>query len=187
MAGFIVNRAANRDVCPDLADQEAVERRLREDSDRLLGSLPGYDAETGLTLQAARAIAVFERRALSDRESTLRNLGTALALEIISNRQLIPGEKHCLVDSGLYGATLEDPEMHYLLEHYGEAGAEEQHERNALAAVASVLGHDSGALLLEGANDFLEALAGLWDVLDASLLGSGVGHARAGVESGAAR
>ncbi len=173
MAGFILNRAADREICPDLADQRAVEDTLREYSDGLLGSLPGYDSVTGLTTQARRAIAVFERRNLSDRETTFKNLGTALALEMISNRHLIPGEKRCLVDSGIYGATLRDPEMHYLLEHWGECGAEEQHEKNAMAAVASVLDDETGPLIRQGALDFLESLTALWDVLDASLLQSG--------------
>lgn len=173
MAGHILNRAAGKAICQDLDDQAAVERALKGFSDRLLGSLPGYDPETGLTVQAARAISVFERRKLMDEDSTYRNLGAALALEMISNRQLIPGEKHCLIDSALYRATLDEPEMHYMLEHWGEVGAEQQHEKNAAAAVGSVLTEKSAALIMEGANEFLESLANLWDVLDASLLQSG--------------
>lgn len=173
MAGFIVNRSAGSEVCPDLHDQGAVEAKLKEFSDRLLSRLPGYDQETGLTIQARRAIAVFERRYRSDRESTLRNIGSALALEMISNRQLIPGEKHCLVDSGIYGANLEQPEMHYLLEHWGEIGAEQQHEKNAITAVRSALNADTEKYISEGVDEFLDSLASLWDLLDASLLQSG--------------
>ncbi len=173
MAGYILNRAAGRTVCPDLRDQEAVEGKLRECSDRLLGALPGYDREDGVTVQARKAIAVFARRERTDRESTFRNLGTALALEMISNRHLIPGEKHCLVDSGIYGASMDDPEMHYLVEHWGEAGAEGQHEKNAFEAVSSVLNEESERWILEGADEFLDSLAGLWDVLDSALLRSG--------------
>ncbi|KGC51206.1 hypothetical protein [Burkholderia pseudomallei] len=173
MAGYIVNRAAGGAVIPDLYDQAAVEGALKRYSDELLGSLPGYDDETGLTTQVCRAINVFERRKLVDVESTYRNLGTALALEMISNRQLIPGEKHCLVDSGLYGASLEVPEMHYLLEHWGEVGAEQQHEENARAAVKPALESEHAALVIEGAQEFLDALASVWDLLDASLLESG--------------
>lgn len=178
MAGYVLNRRAGRAVCRDLGDQQAVEATLKECSDRLLGSLPGYDRASGLTVQARKAIAVFERRGLDDRDATLRNLGTALALEMISNRQLIPGEKTCLIDSGLYGASFDDPEMHYLLEHFGETGAESQHEKNAYEAVAAVLDAETGALIEEGARDFLDALANLWDVLDASLLHSGYGRHR---------
>lgn len=173
MAGYILNRAAGRAVCPRLDDQQAVEGKLKELSDQLLGNLPGYDPESGLTVQAREAIAVFTRRQLTDRETTFRNLGTALALEMISNRQLIPGEKLCLVDSGNYGVDMEDAEMHYLVEHWGELGAEEQHEKNAHEAVGSVLNEETAPLLWEGADDFLNALAALWDVLDASLLQSG--------------
>ncbi|QDU65462.1 hypothetical protein [Engelhardtia mirabilis] len=173
MAGYIVNRAAGASTCPDLSDQQAVEAVLKNYSDKLLGSLPGYDPESGLTAQARRAIEVFERRFDPSRETTFKNLGTALALEIISNRHLIPGEKHCLIDSGLYGASLEDTDMHYLLEHWGEAGAEQQHERNAVEAVASVIDEETEPLVVQGMYDFLDSLTALWDVLDSALLQSG--------------
>ncbi|MGH7150768.1 MAG: hypothetical protein ACREIU_08725 [Planctomycetota bacterium] len=187
MAGYILNRAAGRAVCPDLHDQEAVEGKLRECSDRLLGTLPGYDRDSGLTVQARKAIAVFARRDRTDRESTFRNLGTALALEMISNRHLIPGEKGCLVDSGIYGVSMDDPEMHYLVEHWGEAGAEGQHEKNAFQAVSSVLNEESERWILEGADDFLDSLAGLWDLLDAALLRSGFAEPEARVPSSGRR
>ncbi|HKU38956.1 MAG TPA: hypothetical protein VJR89_12435, partial [Polyangiales bacterium] len=173
MAGYILNRAAGQDICKDLGDHTAVEAKLREYSDQLLGSLPGYQSETSLTTQARKAIAVFERRNETDRESTFRNIGSALALEIISNRQLIPGEKHCLVDSGLYGATLDDESMHYLKEHWGEIGAEQQHEKNAIQAVNNVLNEETGPFIMEGAREFLDSLASLWDLLDSALLQSG--------------
>ena len=187
MAGHVLNRAAGRAIVPDLTDQHAVEARLKEASDRLLGALPGYDSRTGLTVQCRRARAVFARRDADDRESVIRNLGTAIALEMISNRHLIPGEKHALVDSGLYGVSLDEPEMHYLEEHWGEVGAEAQHEQNALLAVESLLDDETTPLILDGAREFLDALAGLWDVLDAALLQSGMtAIPDPGVPSGAA-
>lgn len=173
MAGHIVNRAAKKTICSDLYDQAAVEGKLKEYSDQLLGKLPGYDFETGLTIQTRRAISVFERRKLTDRATTYKNLGTTLALEMISNRHLIPGEKQCIVDSGLYGATLNEPEMHYLLEHWGEIGAEQQHEQNAIEAVGGLFNEESECLIVEGADDFLNSLTSLWDILDSSLLQSG--------------
>jgi len=173
MAGHIVNRAAGKTVFSDLYDQKAVEDGLKAHSDELLGSLPGYDSATGLMPQTVNAIRVFDRRQATDRESTFRNLGTALALEMISNRQLIPGEKHCLVDSGLYKATLEEEPMHYLLEHWGEVGAEAMHEQNAMQAVSSVLDDETEKLVMAGAQEFLDSLCALWDLLDSSLLASG--------------
>ncbi|UNO43370.1 hypothetical protein [Streptomyces sp. MST-110588] len=173
MAGHIVNRAAGRRVFTDVHDQNLVETGLKECSDRILENLPGYDPETGLLAQTRRARAAFDGRRRTDRDATLRNLGTALALEMISNRHLIPGWKAALVDSGHYGVTLESREMHYLLEHWGEIGAEEQHEKNAIAAVASVLNPTTEALITEGVDTFLDSLAALWDVLDAALLASG--------------
>jgi hypothetical protein len=173
MAGYIVNRAGGGQVFTDLYDQEMVESGLKEFSDQLLANLPGYDPKTGLLAQTRRARAVFDGRQQVDRDSTIRNLGVALALEMISNRQLIPGEKTALVDAGHYNASLEDQEMHYLLEHWGEIGAEQHHEKNAITAVGSVLNEDTEALLVEGVDQFLDSLAALWDVLDAALLTSG--------------
>lgn len=181
MAGFIVNQASGTAVYPDIYNQEDVEARLKEKSDRILGSLPGYSHEDGLTAQARQAIAVFDRRKLTDLDATYRNLGTALALEMISNNHLIPGEKTCLVDSGTYGASLDQAEMHYLLEHWGEVGAEQQHEKNAVAAVGSVLNEKNEPLIREGAAEFLDSLAALWDLLDSALLQSG--NARALTEA----
>ena len=173
MAGHILNRAAGKTICSDLYNQVAVENQLKEYSDRLLGSLPGYDFKIGLMPQTRNAIAVFERRQQMDEESIYRNLGTTLALEIISNRHLIPGEKHCLVDSRLYKTSLAEPEMHYLLEHYGETGAEAKHEQNAINAVASVLNDINKQSVQAGVNDFLNSLTALWDLLDSALLESG--------------
>jgi hypothetical protein len=173
MAGYIVNRKAGKEVFADLYNQQAVEAGLKEFSDRLLGALPGYDPSTGLLAQTRRAREVFDGRRQTDRDNTIRNLGVALALEMISNRQLIPGEKACLVDAGHYGASLDDPEMHYLLEHWGEVGAEQQHEKNAIAAVGSVLNDQTQDLIREGAMVFLDRLCALWDTLDSALLTSG--------------
>lgn len=173
MAGHILNRAYGRTVCPDLGDEQAVEAVLKRLSDQLLGALPGYDAKTGLMPQTRRARAVFELRKQTDRESVLRSLGATLALEMVSNRQLIPGEKHALVDSGLYGASLDEGPMHYLNEHFGETGAESMHEQHAIDAIASVLTSGNAALVKRGADEFLDALVALWDLLDSALLQSG--------------
>jgi hypothetical protein len=173
MAGCIVNKAAGQTVCTDLQDQGSVEATLREYSDKFLATLPGCDPKTGLTSQAQRAIEVFERRAETDRESTLRNLGTAIALEMTSNQMIIPGEKKALIDSGLYGVTIDDPDMHYLAEHWGELGAEQMHEQNAINAVRLALNERTEKFVEEGVNDFLDSLTALWDVLDAALLNSG--------------
>ncbi len=173
MAAYLVNRKASTVVFDDIHDTAEVENGLKLLSDGVLGRLPGYDHASGLTTQTRNAIAVMRRRERTDRETTLRNLGTTVALEMISNRHLIPGEKRCLVDSGIYGVSLEEPEMHYLLEHWGECGAEEQHEQHALEAVAEILDAETAPLVHEGARDFLDSLAALWDVLDASLLQSG--------------
>lgn len=173
MAGHIVNRTGSQ-VFDDVYDTARVEAWLKSSSDQLLSGLPGYDRETGLTPQAKAAIEVFRRRFSSDAETTVRNLGTALALEIISNQSLIPGEKRALIDSGHYKADIDEPEMHYMAEHWGDAGAEQQHEANVIRAVTSVMDASNSAQIEQGVEDFLESLSVLWDVLDAALLASGL-------------
>lgn len=173
MAGHILNRVGGEVACADLKDQHAIESLLKRCSDQIMGALPGYDRTTGLMPQTRRARAVFDRRKLTDRASIYQNLGTTLALEIISNRHLIPGEKKCLVDAKLYGASLDEPEMHYLKEHFGESGAEALHEQNAIDAVASVLSSSNENLVRAGAREFLDSLTALWDLLDSALLGAG--------------
>jgi hypothetical protein len=174
MAAYVINREAGHTVIPDVHDQAAVEEQLRLLSNSVLATLPGYDDSTGLSVQARRAMALFDSRERTDRESTLFNLGVAVALECISNRHLIPGEKMCLIDSGLYGVSLEDPEMHYLKIHWGEVGAEAEHEQNALRAVALIgATPDDQVLILRGVESFLDSLCALWDFLDTALLQSG--------------
>ena len=173
MAGHIINRAARMDACPDVYDQHAVEQKLKDCSDKILGSLPGYDFKTGLMPQTKSAMAVFDRRRQTDRESVYNNLGSALALEIISNRHLIPSEKRCFIDSGLYSVSLDEPEMHYLLEHFGETGAEARHEQNAIDAIAAAIDESNRAIIFGGAQAFLSKLVSLWDLLDSALLASG--------------
>ncbi len=176
MAGHLVNQCNADLLMENLDDQSLVERVLKLFSDSILGTLPGYDYVTGLLPQTVAAIAVFERRRNTDKDLTWKNLGTALALEIISNQSLIPGEKKALVDSGNYHVSLDQTEMHYLAEHWGEAGAEQQHEKNVVEAVATALTEDNAHLIAQGVDDFLNSLANLWDVLDASLLQSGIRH-----------
>jgi hypothetical protein len=173
MVGFILNQAAKDEIFNNLYDQVVIENKLKDYSNQLLGCLPGYDLETGLVTQARKAIAVFERRKLMDTKSTLINLGTALALEMISNNHLIPGEKYCLIDGGLYKTNMKQREMQYIVEHWGCLGAEQQHEEKITRAVSSVLSDETQPLIEEGANDLLNSLVGLWDLLDAALLQSG--------------
>lgn len=173
MAGHIVNRTAKQSIFSDLENVEQIENKLKEYSDKLIGNLPGYDRKTGLSLQTRRAIEVFERRAQDDYHTTLQNIGVTLALEVISNQHLIPGEKACLLDSQVYDAHIEEPEMHYLATHWGELGAEQQHEENAFQILERVWNDDTRPYIMKGVNDFLNSLASMWDFLSATLLHSG--------------
>ncbi len=170
MAGHIINRASGQTLFPDLHDTAGIEDGLRRASDRVLGHLDGYEPVAGLTAQARRAIAVFDSRRGTTAADSMRSLGAALALEIISHRHLIPGEKAVLVDSGLYGVSLEEAEMHYLAEHWGELGAEQKHESNVVQAITSIAGTAEDPDVRGGLMEFLDALASLWDVLDEQVL-----------------
>ncbi|OHX10314.1 hypothetical protein [Chromobacterium sphagni] len=172
MAGHIVNRSGMHAKFADIEDQQQLEAGLRDASNRLLGDQPGYEHATGLMQQTRRAMAAFQRRARSDFDSSMRNLGTAFALEIIFNRSLIPGAKQALVDAGHYGVKLDDPEMRYLRNHWKEGGGESRDEHCAREALAATLTATTAPLILEGMLDFLDSLAELWDALDQSLLHS---------------
>lgn len=176
MAGYILNKMSKEEIFSDLYDQENLEKFLKSNSDELLSQLPGYDKENGLLIQNKIARNVFETRKKTDKTSMLINLGITLALEMISNRQLIPGEKHCLIDSNLYNASLEDEGMHYLKEHWGEVGAEAMHEKTAVDAINTTLTAETKDLIFRGAKVFLDSLASLWNTLDSALLGSGYLH-----------
>lgn len=173
MAGYILNKMHDKPILYDLYNTHTIENYLKSNSDEILGNLPGYDKETGLLIQTKIARRVFEDRKKTDKDTVLKNLGTTLALEIISNRHLIPGEKYCLVDSKLYDVSLNDKEMHYLYEHWGDAGAEAMHEQAAVDAINSVIDDKNSYLIFEGVKNFLESLLALWETLNCSLLGSG--------------
>jgi hypothetical protein len=170
MAALIVNRAAHEPVFPDLHEQTQVERGLQAFSSRFFGSLPGYDRATGSLPQDRRVRAVFDRRKEVDRDSTYRNIGALLAIEMLANGQIIPGEQHCLVESGLYGLAMDDVGMEYLREHAGDDGAEQWHEQQATQAVGAMLDAGSAALIFDGTRECLDAVCGLWDLLEATLL-----------------
>lgn len=170
MAAHIVNQRSGKAVFSSLTDQPGVEARLAEYSQRKLGAMPGYNAATSSLPEDRRVWEVFGRRTNDDADSTYLNIGALLAIELLANGHIIPGEVHCLLDAGLYGLDMEDPEMEYLKEHAGEAGAENWHERAAIRAVEGVLNPSNTKLVLQGANDCLDSIAALWDVLDKGLL-----------------
>lgn len=180
MAAHIINKKAekigiSKPSFPSDFSRENIERMLKENSDLVLSKLPGYEFYSGLAPQTRQATQVFQRRNFTKESDVLYSLGAALALEITSNRHIIPGEKYALVDSGHYGVTLEDMEMLYLKEHFGECGAEALHERNVIEAVSEALSRKSEwyVQIEKGVDDFLEALSAMWDLIDAALFQSG--------------
>jgi len=132
MAAYLVNRAANRQLFTELEDQEGIEAGLKIYSDELLGHLPAYDRHTGLTREARDIIDIFRLRAKRDYQSTIYSLGVSFALEITSNRHIIPGEYRALVESRWYNVSLEDKPMEYLRSHLGDSGAEAMHGTNKM-------------------------------------------------------
>jgi hypothetical protein len=170
MAAHIVNQRAGKPLFVDLTDQDTIEAKLAEYSRRKFSALPGYHPATASLPEDRRVWEVFGRRAKDDEESTYRNIGSLLAIELLANGHIIPGEVHCLVKADLYHSDIEDRDMEYLKEHAGEAGAENWHEREAIRAVQSVLNSSNEQLVFEGVDDCLDAIAALWDALDQGLL-----------------
>ncbi|MBP7057017.1 hypothetical protein KBB08_00830 [Candidatus Gracilibacteria bacterium] len=82
--------------------------------------------------------AIFDERKSTNPRTISHNLGVLLGIEKLANRNIIPGEVAAFISSGHYGCHLNTPEMHYLAEHYGELGAEEDHERKIVAVVAKL-------------------------------------------------
>lgn len=173
MAGYIINKAAGKEVIENVYDQLAVEKKLKEYSDMLLEKLPGYQLQEGLTAQTSKAIDVFLRREKTDEINTWRNIGATIALETISHNHLIPGEKLALIDSNLYDVDMEDNQMHYLKEHWGELGAEAHHEENAFKILDSIVDERNLQYVMEGVDDFLTSVNDMWNLLDSALLCSG--------------
>jgi hypothetical protein len=161
---------AREEVFADLEDQEGIESWAKDCSQYFLGRLPGYDAQGGTTTHDRAVADVFERRKRTDRESTYKNVGTLLAIEMLANNQIIPGEYKCLIHSGAYPLDINAPELEYLREHGGDdGGAEEWHEREAIKAVSGLLNEDTEALIQDGAMECLDAINGLFDLLDRAL------------------
>lgn len=170
MAAHIINQVSDQAMVDPKASTDEIEGFLKSCSDEILGNLPGYSKNDGLMIQTREAKKVFDRRMKTDKINTYRNLGVTLALEIISHRHLIPGEKQALVDSGIYSTSLDHDDMHYLLEHWGECGAEAHHEENATNALISVINEDTYPYMLQGAQEFLDKLERMWDTVSETLL-----------------
>ncbi len=81
---------------------------------------------------------IFAVRKSLDPKNIPYNLGVTLALEILANQNIIPGEVEAFVDCGHYQVSLTDPETHYLAEHAGEAGAEAHHEKLITEAITQL-------------------------------------------------
>lgn len=134
----------------------------------------GWNDQVGLMEELADS-GELRFRDLSRRESTIRYLGVALALEIVWNESLIPREMRILADGGNCSAAATDKtEMHCPAERQSACGVELLHVENIIKVVGSVLNDHNFGCIAAGVHDFLESLAGLWDDLDAALLTLGV-------------
>lgn len=68
MASHIINKAAGKQVFNDPYNQQVIEDQLKEYSDSILRSLPGWSAKTGLLPQTKRAVEIFSRRNLTEKK-----------------------------------------------------------------------------------------------------------------------
>lgn len=170
MAGFLMNRASGRTIHPDLDDKEGIEEVMRNCSRTFFSHLPGYDPGPGFLKQDRAVRQVLMRRELTDRDSTYRNIGTLVAVEMLAAEHVFPGEMKCLIESGFYRATANDREMEYLIEHWGESGAEAWHSEKSIAAARPLMNEETEPLMFAGAAECLDAISNLWDILDSTLL-----------------
>jgi hypothetical protein len=116
-----------------------------------------------VSAETIRAQTSFLERQNTSLESALFSLGVLLVVELAANRQIIPGEVHAFTGCGHYGLHI--GQVPYLAEHAGEGGAEHDHERAILEAVASVYEVGQLRTVRAGCEEFLDVLAAFYDRL----------------------
>mgnify|MGYP001577688907 CR=1 FL=1 len=165
MAGYIINRASGKLVCPNLNDRIAVENTMKNFSDQVFGETIGYNQETGLIGEVSAVKALFDLRLSTDPIITVQNLGVTMAFEIIANRFIMPGAIYCLVGSGLYDVSLKDLEMEYLVSPQGD----DIHDKKIVEAVETMITDENAASLRTGAIRLLDTLTNMFDRLESVL------------------
>lgn len=155
-----------------LASEQGHEAQLQAMGALLIGSthleplnrLDEDDIYERITDGTHDAIGTLTLRETDSWDDALYALGGMLAVEIVANRQIIPGQVAAFIDSDFYGLTLDD--VPYLKEHAGEHGAEHDHEATMITVVGNFLPDDQ-ARVAEGATEMLNSLEGFYDDLEA--------------------
>ncbi len=114
-----------------------------------------------------RLRAIFDQRKSTNPSTIPHNLGILLGIEKLANRNIIPGEVAAFITSGHYNCSLETPEMRYLADHYGELGAEEDHEQKIIKVVSQL--HEESAAISAGETTIYEATQAYYDEMQDKL------------------
>jgi hypothetical protein len=110
---------------------------------------------------------IFDQRRSTNPRTIPHNLGILLGIEKLANRNIIPGEVAAFITSGHYDCTLKTPEMRYLADHYGELGAEEDHEQKIVAVVSQL--PEESAAISAGETTIYEATQAYYDEMQDKL------------------
>lgn len=153
-----------------LNDLSSTHELLRQLSVRRLNNVPGVHHKAGLLVQTVRSQLHFRQRADTRREMVAYNVGGMLAVEMLANRHIIPGEIRAIAYSDHYDVDLDQPDLAYLAEHAGENGAEAQHEKAIRKITADLLEHDNlAAFVGNGAQITCDIVGEFYDVLETVL------------------
>ncbi len=109
---------------------------------------------------------IFVARAYEDYDSVFYSLGAYLALEVMAEYHIIPGQIDAFIRSGHYGVSLNDEALRYLRKHHEEFNADVIHALRIRSALRIVPANTSATPLVEkGAAEFMDALEDFYDEL----------------------
>ncbi len=166
MCGFILScTPGNQGTIPDQVKE--IDKFLREKSIEELG--------VELLSETRELIKLFEPIKHTNRSEIMSALGVRLAVEILANRQIIPGELQAFIDSKKYvlkGKPIEltSPKMNYLREHAGEYGAEQEHEKKMFSVLLAAVEETDLPVVVNGSIQMCDALEKLYNKMKAHLV-----------------
>lgn len=102
---------------------------------------------------------IFDQRDYDDQEALNYSLGAFLALDVMTDHHIIPGQIKCFVGSGHYGVALGDPDIEYLNKHLREYEHASRHDMKLKSADLIVTETPSSyAYVNKGMQEFLDTL-----------------------------
>jgi hypothetical protein len=134
---------------------------------RLLGK-PVIFRET-ITPAIQQMEAIFVNRDYEDHACVYKSLGAYLALDVMTDHHIIPGQINAFVKSKKYGVRLS--ELEYLRKHYAEYSAAAVHGLKLRSALM-IVPHSDNAFthVKQGTKEFMDALQLFYDELVAIIV-----------------